>query len=406
MEREPLLTLTERGLYCPAGEFFVDAWAPVERTIVTHAHGDHAYAGHGHYLTAAAGRGLLGLRVGAASVQTLAYGERLRIGEVTVSLHPAGHILGSAQVRIERDGEVWVVSGDYKLAPDPTCTPFEPVRCHVFLSESTFGLPVYRWAPPDRILEEIRGWWAANRADGKTSLLLCYALGKAQRVLAGLGPEFGPVFVHGAVERVTAAYRAAGVPMAETRIVGAPGRASEWRGALVLAPPSAYGSPWARRFNSSRTSSGFASGWMRVRGQRRRRALDRGFALSDHADWPGLLAAIEATGAERVLVTHGQAAALARYLGERGRRAEVLATRFVGESAEEVEAPEVGEEGEAGLSAGTGAADRREAGEASEDGEVVGDAEAAGGELSGGTGGGSGELSRGAGRRRGEGGGS
>lgn len=340
MERAPLLTLTERGLYCEAGDFYVDAWQPVERTVVTHAHADHAIAGCGRYLTATPGRGLLDLRVGPASVQTLAYGETLKMGEVSLSLHPAGHILGSAQVRIERGGEVWAVSGDYKLAADPTCAPFEPVRCHTFLSESTFGLPVYRWAPPDRIIAEIRAWWAANHDAGKTSLLLCYALGKAQRVLAGLGPEFPPVYVHGAVERVTAVYRAAGVAMAPTRLVGAPGRAAEWRGALVLAPPSAYGSPWARRFNT-RASSGFASGWMRVRGQRRRRALDRGFALSDHADWPGLLAAIDASGAERVLLTHGQATALARYLGERGRQAEVLATRFAGEE-------------EDGMSAGTG----------------------------------------------------
>lgn len=339
MDRAPLLRLTEHGLLCEAGGFYVDAWAPVDRTIVTHAHSDHAYAGCGHYLTAGAGVELLKLRVGEEDVQGAAYGEKIKLGEVTVSLHPAGHILGSAQVRIEHRGEVWVVSGDYKLADDPTCAAFEPVRCHTFLTESTFGLPVYRWAPSGAVIAEILGWWQANARDGKTSLLLCYALGKAQRVLAGLAGADGQIVVHGAVERINLVYRAAGVALAPTRMVGEAPRGADWKGALVLAPPSALGSPWTRRFN--KVSSGFASGWMRVRGQRRRRALDRGFALSDHADWPALHTAIAATGAERVLVTHGNAGPLARFLGEQGVRAEVLATRFMGEAAEDAEMPPV-----------------------------------------------------------------
>lgn len=338
MDRAPLIRLTEQGLFCEAGGFYVDAWAPVERTIVTHAHADHAYSGCGQYLTASPGVGLVKLRVGEGSVQGARYGEQIKMGEVTVSLHPAGHILGSAQARIEHRGEVWVVSGDYKLAEDPTCAPFEPVRCHTFMTESTFGLPVYRWAPAAIVLAEIQAWWAGNAKAGKTSLLLCYALGKAQRVLAGIDAVTGPIVVHGAVERMNLAYRAAGVQLAETRTIGEAPKAADWRGALVLAPPIAYGSPWTRRF--TKVSSAFASGWMRVRGQRRRRALDRGFALSDHADWPALLSAIAATGAERVLVTHGQAGPLARFLNERGTRAEVLATKFVGDAAED---PEIGE---------------------------------------------------------------
>ena len=342
MDRAPLLTLTEHGLRCEAGGFYVDAWQPVDRTIVTHAHADHAHSGCGFYLTATPGVELLKLRVGEGSVQGLAYGERLKIGDVTVSLHPAGHILGSSQVRIEHQGEVWVVSGDYKLAEDPTCAPFEPVRCHTFLTESTFGLPVYRWAPAAAVIAEIQAWWQANARDGKTSLLLCYALGKAQRVLAGIDAGVGPIVVHGAVERINVVYRAAGVELAPTRMVGEAvksAKSTDWRGALVLAPPIAYGSPWTRRFN--KVSSGFASGWMRVRGQRRRRALDRGFVLSDHADWPALHTAIAATGAQRVLVTHGHAGPLARYLGEQGIHAEVLATRFTGEAAEDAEMPPV-----------------------------------------------------------------
>lgn len=334
----PLVELTEDGLLCRAGGFHIDPWRPVERAVITHAHGDHAQAGSERYLAATPGLGVLRLRVGDdAPLQGLAYGESLKVGDVTVSLHPAGHILGSAQVRIEHAGEVWVVSGDYKLGPDPTCAPFEPIRCHTFISESTFGLPIYRWAPQPEIFNSINTWWAANKAEGKASLLLCYALGKAQRVLAGVDPEIGPVYLHGAVQRITAAYRAAGVAMAPTHMVGPAKRGDDWRGALILAPPSALHTPWGRRFRP--LVSGFASGWMRIRGARRRRAVDRGFVLSDHADWPGLLAAIDATGATRVLVTHGHAAPLTQYLRERGLDASVLATRFVGEGEEAPDEP-------------------------------------------------------------------
>ncbi len=340
----PLVELTDNGLYCPAGGFYVDPWRAVDRAVITHAHGDHARADCAHYLAAAPGRGVLQLRVGAgADIHSVAYGERVKHGDVEVSLHPAGHILGSAQVRIERGGEVWVVSGDYKLGPDPTCAAFEPVRCDTFISESTFGLPIYRWAPQSRVFADINQWWRGNQQAGKASLLLCYALGKAQRVLAGVDAGIGPVYLHGAVERVTAAYRAAGVEMVPTQTVDLSRRGGDWSRALIVAPPSALNSPWARRFRPF--ASGFASGWMRIRGARRRRAVDRGFVLSDHADWPGLLAAIAATGASRVLVTHGRAATLVRYLAEeRGLDAQVLATRFVGEGEEAaVEEPDAGD---------------------------------------------------------------
>jgi putative mRNA 3-end processing factor len=248
---------------------------------------------------------------------------------VRVSLHPAGHILGSAQVRLELGGEVWVVSGDYKTGPDPTCTPFEPIRCHTFVTESTFGLPIYRWSDQDEVLRDINAWWRANQERGKATLLFGYALGKAQRLLAGLDPSIGPILTHGAVERMTAVYRAAGVPLPPTTHVAVADRSTEWSRALIVAPPSTEGSTWPRRFGDHAT--GFASGWMLVRGTRRRRSLDRGFALSDHADWPGLLAAIAATGAERVWVTHGYTAPIMRWLRERGLEAWEIATRFQGE---------------------------------------------------------------------------
>jgi putative mRNA 3-end processing factor len=317
------------GLYCPAGDFHIDPWNPVPRAVVTHAHADHARWGCGRYLAADPGQHLLRTRLGGtADIATVPYGQPVEHNGVRVSFHPAGHVLGSAQVRVERAGEVWVVTGDYKLDPDPTCAPFEPVRCHTFITESTFGLPVYRWEPPADLFAAINGWWRANAAAGKTSLVYAYSLGKAQRVMAGVDPTIGPIFTHGGVEKVTQAYRASGVRLPPTTPVGeaARSRGKPWAGGLVIAPPSADGSPWPRKFEPA--SAAVASGWMRVRGARRRRAVDRGFVLSDHADWPGLLTAVKATGATRVLATHGFAAVFARHLREQGLDADVIATRY------------------------------------------------------------------------------
>ncbi|HEX2093014.1 MAG TPA: ligase-associated DNA damage response exonuclease, partial [Longimicrobiaceae bacterium] len=284
-----------------------------------------------------------------ASIRSVDFGEAIEVNGVRVSLHPAGHILGSAQVRVEHRGEVWVVSGDYKTEPDPTCTAFEPVRCHVFVTESTFGLPIYRWAPQAEVFAEIRAWWRANREAGRASVLFGYALGKAQRLLAGLlGMEEGPIFTHGAVERLNADYRESGIALPATRYAGSVARGAEWGGALVVAPPSALGSPWMRRFGEASTA--FASGWMRVRGMRRRRSVDRGFTLSDHVDWPSLLAAVETTGAERVLVTHGYREPVVGWLRERGLEAHAVASRWEGEPEEDPAIP-----GESGDDEPTGA---------------------------------------------------
>ena len=321
-----LLRLRPEGLYCEAGGFFIDPWRPVDRAVITHAHADHARAGHGHYLSSRQGEGVLRSRLGAIPVQSLDWGESLVHQGVRVSLHPAGHVLGSAQVRIEYQGQVWVVSGDYKVQPDRTCAPFEPVRCDVFVTESTFGLPIYRWAPEEEVFAQINAWWSANAQAGRSSLLLAYAFGKAQRILAGLDPGIGPIVCHGAMEPINAAYRAKGIALPTTcRITELPDRSALAR-ALVLAPPSAAGTPWARRL--VQPSDAFASGWMAVRGMRRRRALDRGFVLSDHADWPGLHQAIDATRAQRVLVTHGDVPVMVRALRERGLQAEALRTEF------------------------------------------------------------------------------
>ena len=356
---QDLLQVTESGLYCPRGDFHVDPWRRVPRAVITHAHADHARWGCDRYLCAAPGKTVLRTRLGGnAVIDTLRYGESLSINGVNVSLHPAGHVLGSAQVRIEHGGVTWVVTGDYKLQADPTCAAFEPVRCNVFVTESTFGLPVYRWQEPAAIAAEIDAWWRANRDAGRTSVILAYALGKAQRLAAMVDPSIGPIVAHGAVMKLVEAYRASGVRLPSIDRV--PPRARKVGGgrALVIAPPSVLGSPWLKLFGES--SVAMASGWMLLRGVRRRRGFDHGFVVSDHADFPGLLAAVDACGARRVLATHGFADAFARLLRERGLDASVLPTRFVGEAAPDVAAEEEAGESDAPTSLATNGADDAE----------------------------------------------
>jgi putative mRNA 3-end processing factor len=329
-----LIESTPRGLYCAAGDFHIDPWQPVERAVITHAHSDHARPGSVRYLCAAPSVFPLRARLGGeASIEGVPYGEAIGLGGTRISLHPAGHVLGSAQVRIESGGEAWVVSGDYKLEPDPTCVPFEPVRCHTFVTESTFGLPIYRWSAPSGIFEAIDAWWRANADAGRASVLYAYAFGKAQRVLASVDASIGPILVHGAVETLDRAYREAGVALPEAKVAIDLPKGYDVSRALVVAPPSAQSTPWLKRFGDY--SDAFASGWMAVRGNRRRLAVDQGFALSDHADWAGLNRAIDATGATRVIVTHGQALPLVQWLRERGLEASAIQTRFeAGQGAE------------------------------------------------------------------------
>jgi putative mRNA 3-end processing factor len=328
-----LLQTTPDGLWCAAGGFHIDPWRAVERALITHAHSDHARAGSASYLTSRSGTKVLRARIGdTAPIESIPFGDTRRIGDVTVSFHPAGHVLGSAQIRIEHRGEVWVVSGDYKTAADGITEPFEPVRCHTFITESTFGLPVYRWRPQAEVFAEINAWWRANQSLGRASVIFAYSLGKAQRILANVDASIGPIFVHGAVETFLPIYRDAGVRLPEIIKATPESRATLGPRALVVAPQSADASPWLRKFGDASTA--FASGWMQVRGARRWRSADRGFVLSDHADWPGLNDAIRATGAERVLVTHGQTAPMVRWLRGRGLDADVLETRFRGEAEE------------------------------------------------------------------------
>ncbi len=343
-----ILELRGEGLYCPAGGFYVDPWRPVERALITHAHGDRVIAGSGAYLATGASKALLRARLGPdAVIEAMDYGERRAIGGAGVSFHPAGHMLGSAQIRIEQNGEIWLFSGDYKVAPDPTCAAFEPLRCHTFLTEAVFALPIFRWPSEADTMAAIHAWWRANREAGKTSLLYASAPGRAQRVLAALDQSIGPVIVQEEVEKYNEIYRSVGQPPRSARVLQDPPAASGFTSApmagvnagrrpggppdapLVIAPPALHNTAWAKRFAPASTA--LVSGWMRIRGTRRRRALDRGFILSDHADWPGLLRAIGETGAETVWATHGFRDPLARWLDEHGRRAISINTPFAGE---------------------------------------------------------------------------
>ncbi|MDA3920746.1 MAG: ligase-associated DNA damage response exonuclease [Salinisphaera sp.] len=323
-----LIALTREGLYCSVGDFHIDPWRPVGRALITHAHADHARAGHGHYWAVDHGASLLRKRLGThIQLTEVAYGQALTFGNAQVSFHPAGHVLGSAQIRVEVDGEVWVASGDYKRDVDPTCANFEVVPCDTFITEATFALPVYRWASSASIAADVLRWWQGNAVTGRTSVLFCYSLGKAQRLLAELSNlTSATAYLHGALVPLTQIYREAGIDMLPTEPVSAPDNRYDFSGDLVMAPPSAAGSRWMRRFPHHET--GFASGWMRIRGNRRRRGYDRGFVLSDHADWPGLIDTIEATGATRVLATHGRSDVLVRYLRDRRINAAPLATEY------------------------------------------------------------------------------
>lgn len=327
-----LLEFTSEGIYCPQADVYLDPWKPVNRAVISHGHADHARPGHRHYLCTHGAATVIRYRLGLDNnLETAAYGERVTLNGVHFSFHPAGHVPGSAQIRVEYAGEVWVFSGDYKLERDGLSEPFEPVRCHTFITESTFGLPIYNWSPQREIFQDINAWWRANQAEGKVSVIAGYALGKSQRILANIDPSIGRVFAHGAILSVTRLVTAT-VPLPELTYVSPEMKRAAFEGALVICPPSALGTPWLRRFEPY--SLGIASGWMGLRGARRRRGADRGFILSDHADWQGLNHAVRETGASRIFVTHGYAGIFARWLASAGWDAHEVRTQYEGELGE------------------------------------------------------------------------
>lgn len=334
----PLIEFTDKGLYCPQGQFYIDPWKPVDKAVITHAHSDHARWGSKQYLCHSLTKPILQLRLGDNVYDAVNWNEPVYLNGVQLSLHPAGHIIGSSQVRVEYKGEIWVVSGDYKTENDGISGAFEPVRCHTFITESTFGLPIYKWKPQQNIFDDMKTWVLENHAAGKTSVLIAYSLGKAQRILKPLAETGLPVFLHGAVHNVHEALVAGGIPLPAVQRVTATTAKSETQGNIVIAPSGADGSPWIKRF--APYSIGICSGWMQVRGNSRRRNADAGFALSDHADWDGLLTAVKATGAEKVFTTHGFQSAFSRYLNEQGIEAAEIKTEYGHDEEENITEPE------------------------------------------------------------------
>lgn len=326
----PLLEFSPAGIYCPQGDFYIDPWRAVHTALITHAHSDHARRGSTVYLAHKHSENVLRLRLGSdISLATVEYGQKLVKNGVEVSFHPAGHIVGSAQIRVAYRGEVWVVSGDYKTEDDGISCAFEPLRCHTFVTESTFGLPIFKWKPQQEIYDAVNRWWAQNRSEGRVSILCGYALGKAQRLMSGLDASLGRIYVHGAIANVNEALAQTGLQLPPWQRVEKASNKKDFEGSIIIAPPTAINSPWLRRFQPYSTA--LASGWMQLRGNKRRAALDCGFVLSDHADWEGLLRAVAATQAERVIVTHGYTHIFSRYLREQGMDAQAVETRFEGE---------------------------------------------------------------------------
>ena len=331
----PLIEFTNKGLYCRAGEFYIDPWQPVPKAIITHAHSDHARVGSQFYLCHHKTLPVLKLRLGAdIQAESVEWNEPVTHNGVKISLHPAGHIIGSSQIRVEYKGEVWVVSGDYKTENDGLSGAFEPVTCNTFISESTFGLPIYTWKKQEIIYADIQNWILSNQAKGKTSVITAYSLGKAQRVLQCVAAITDKIFVHGAIWNTHQVLVNAGIQLPEVKRVTPDVPKEEYKNAVIIAPPSADGTPWMKKFTPY--SVGICSGWMQVRGNIRRRNADAGFALSDHADWQGLISAVKATGAQKVFVTHGFQAAFSRYLTENGIEAAEVKTEYGTEDDEKI----------------------------------------------------------------------
>jgi putative mRNA 3-end processing factor len=331
----PLLEFTSKGIYCKQADVYLDPWRGVDKALISHGHSDHARWGSKRYITQQTNVPIIQHRLGNITVSGKKYNETFSINGVQFSFHPAGHVPGSSQIRAEYKGEVWVFTGDYKTQADGISTPFEPVHCHTFITESTFGLPVFQWEDPKKTHESINQWWAVNQAEKTTSLLMGYSLGKVQRLLKHLDPSIGKIYTHGATEHMTEVLRQF-IDFPQTERITRDTTKKEIEGNLVLAPPAVMGSAWMKKLG--RVSTGYASGWMAFRGARRRRAVDRAFVLSDHADWSGLLSAIKATSCENVITTHGYIELFAQYLNEQGWNARTQKTQYASETEEIVSA--------------------------------------------------------------------
>jgi putative mRNA 3-end processing factor len=334
MRAEDILVPTPSGVCCQRGGFYIDPTRPVERALITHGHSDHARAGHGAVLATRETLDLMRIRYGenfAGTAQAIGYGESIALGGVTAMFHPAGHVLGSAQIAVACDGVRIVASGDYKDVADPTCAPFVPVPCDVFITEATFALPVFRH--PDPADEVAKLLHSVALFPERAHLVGAYSLGKGQRVIAMLRQAGydAPIYLHGALENITGYYQARGIALGEVRPVRLADRGT-LGGSITICPPSAMNDLWARRFPDPVTC--FASGWMRVRARARQNGVALPLVISDHADWDGLLASITATGASEIWVTHGQEDALVHWAGTRGLKARPLAIVGYGDEEE------------------------------------------------------------------------
>ncbi len=329
--KRPLLEFTNSGIYCEAADVYLDPWKPVKKAIISHGHADHSRWGHQRYITHHSNVPIVQHRLGKINITGKEWGETFTINGVRFSLHPAGHIIGSSQIRVEHKGEIWVFTGDYKIEDDGLATPYEPIKCNTFITECTFGLPAFLWRPQQEVIDDINSWWAENKANGQTSVLFGYSLGKAQRLLKHLDLSIGKIYTHGAVENMTEVLRTL-TDFPKTELITRDTEKEDIQGNIVIAPPSAHGSTWIRKMTPFVTAT--ASGWMAFRGARRRRAIDKGFVMSDHCDWPGLLSAIKETGAEKVICTHGYTDIFSKYLRTLGYDARTESTQFEGENAE------------------------------------------------------------------------
>jgi putative mRNA 3-end processing factor len=321
-----LITFTNRGIFCPQANIYIDPWLPVDYAVITHGHADHARGGSKHYLCHTYTKPILKLRLGAnISTSTLSYTKSIFINGVKISLHPAGHIIGSAQVRLEFNGYTAVISGDYKTAYDGISTAFEPVKCNEFVTESTFGLPIYNWLPQQQLFDDIKTWIAGNQSQNKTSVFIAYSLGKAQRLMKGLD-GVANIYVHSAINNLSTAFESSGIDLPVTQLINMEMNKAEVQNNIVILPPALLGTNLVKKIPNA--SVAICSGWMQVRGSRRWQAADAGFAMSDHADWNGLLNAIKATGAQKVFVTHGSTATFSKYLNEIGIEAAEVDTQY------------------------------------------------------------------------------
>lgn len=321
-----VLEFRPEGIYCSQGDFYIDPWRPVDKALITHGHADHARFGSKKYLCTDIAAPVIRHRLGNVAIETIPYEKELSLNGVNVSFYPAGHVPGSAQILIEIKGERWVVSGDYKVVDDGLSTPFKPIKCHSFISECTFGLPAFNWLPQEQVFKEINSWWHQCIGDGLTPILAAYGLGKAQRLIAGLDTNIGPILTHGAIEKTNQIMRDQKIAIPETFLVTSKLDLANFKKAIVLAPPSALSTSWVKKFG--KISTGYASGWMAIRGIKRRRAADKGFVISDHADWNGLNLAIKETEAEKIFVTHGYTDSFSKWLQFKGLNASVVKTEF------------------------------------------------------------------------------